>query len=571
MAGADLLTAGNQIGGMRPADAITTKSNVLFGSIYSGALDSEFGFRRYLRSKALLETRSQIKQITGEEPAKFIEIDKTKYPNPNIDGRIKGFEEALDGYIVKQRTVDPRYNSIRTLAEIDRDIESEAKFTRGYVADQTAGEGIGGLAAGFAGGVIGSFTDPINAASMFMGFGESKSVLSYIAKEAALNSAIETAQIPGRIEWENRLGYKYGLKEAAADIAVAGAAGGIFAGLSRGIATGIKKIYNFSKRRSVGQEVFDAVARDKAMPIEVRENAANMSRIAHIDENNPIESPMVDDVITHRKNMVETEAAFKENRNPEVTGVSVIDPFLSKAQGIRSEIIAPMRTEKDILGYAPKSLSQFIKENGGIQDYSGELKARDVTNKSLVGLIRKNKAQTKTPQGVLTIDNTTDYVKQRAFDAGYFPGKKDYNDISDSELYDAIARDVGGDKIYKFDDRVKLDASGSNISIADKYQALGIDASMSDAEIAARLKELSEPDIPPKIENYSDDFDQRQELFDSPEYQAAIEADFAREMNNAQDFVFLDDNGNSISYDDFMSSMEEDENILTAIKTCALG
>lgn len=574
MAGADLLTVNGQTGGMRPAGYGTTKSNVFFGSLYSSSLDSEFGFRRYLRSKALADTRAQIKQITGEEPAKFIQIDKAKYPNPNIDGRIKGFEEALDAYIIKQRTIDPRYNTIRTLSEIDRDIQTEAKFAREYVAKQTAGEGIGGVAIGFAGGVIGSFTDPINAASMFMGFGESKSVLSYMAREAALNAVIETAQIPGRIEWENKLGYKYGIKEAASDVALAGFAGGVFAGLSRGVSGAVKKAYNFSKRRSVGQEVFDAVAMDKSIPVEFRENAANMSRIAHIDENNPIDSPRLDDVIVHRKNMIETEAAFKENRNPEVSGVPIIDPLIARAQAIRASIDAPIKTEKDILGYSPKSLARFIKESGGIQDYSGELKARDITNKSLVGLVRKDKAVIKTPQGEFVVDNTTDYVKQRVFEAGYFPDKNDYNDISDSELYDAIARDVGGDKIYNMNDRTKLQEAGHGVSVSDMYAAMGIDSSMSDVEIADRLKELSDPDIPPKIENYSADFDQRQELFDSPEYQAAIEADFYREMGNRQnmsDFFFLDDNGNNVSYDDFMSSMKDDEDILTAIKTCALG
>lgn len=569
MAGADLLALGNQLGGLRPADEVTTKSNILFGSIYSGALDSQLGFRGYLETKANKDTFRKIQEIEGKRPIDLVDIKSDEYQG--LEKLPELINSKVDAFILQKRSTDDRYNNIKTTYEIKRDIESEAKFTREYVTRQKAGEGAGGAAVGFAGGVIGSFADPINAASMFMGFGESKSVLSYMAKEAGLNAAIETAQIPGRVEWENRLGYKYGLKEAATDIAFAGAAGGVFAGISRGISKGVERVYNFSKRRSVGQEVFDAVAMDKTMPIEVRENAANMSRIAHIDENNPIENPTIGDVVTHRKNMVETENAFKENRNPEVTNEPVIDSYITKAQAIRAEITAPEMTAEKILGHKPKSLAQFIKETGGIQDYAGELKARDVSHKSLVGLIRKGKAQTQTAQGIVSIDNTTDYVKQRVFDAGYFPDKTDYNDISDSELYDAIARDVSGDKVYKGEDNVKLQEAGYGRNAIDKYDEIGIDATMSDAEIAARLRELSEPDIPPKIENYSEDFEQRQELFESPEYHSAIEADFAREMKDAQDFTFLDDNGNEMTYDDFMSSMQEDEDILTAIKTCAIG
>lgn len=569
MAGADLLALGNQLGGLRPADEVTTKSNILFGSIYSGALDSQLGFRGYLETKANKDTFRKIQEIEGKRPIDLVDIKSDEYQG--LEKLPELINSKVDAFILQKRSTDDRYNNIKTTYEIKRDIESEAKFTREYVTRQKAGEGAGGAAVGFAGGVIGSFADPINIASMFMGFGESKSVLSYMAKEAGLNAAIETAQIPGRVEWENRLGYKYGLKEAATDIAFAGAAGGVFAGISRGISKGVERVYNFSKRRSVGQEVFDAVAMDKTMPIEVRENAANMSRIAHIDENNPIENPTIGDVVTHRKNMVETENAFKENRNPEVTNEPVIDSYITKAQAIRAEITAPEMTAEKILGHKPKSLAQFIKETGGIQDYAGELKARDVSHKSLVGLIRKGKAQTQTAQGIVSIDNTTDYVKQRVFDAGYFPDKTDYNDISDSELYDAIARDVSGDKVYKGEDNVKLQEAGYGRNAIDKYDEIGIDATMSDAEIAARLRELSEPDIPPKIENYSEDFEQRQELFESPEYHSAIEADFAREMKDAQDFTFLDDNGNEMTYDDFMSSMQEDEDILTAIKTCAIG
>lgn len=581
MAGADLLTAKSQTVGLPPADTITEKSNIFFGSLYSEALNSKLGFRGYLQTKALKDTRAKIEEIEGKKPIDLIDVSADEFQS--LEKLPKLIDDKIDAYILQKRATDERYNGIKTFSEIEKDIENETRFTRDYIAEQTAREGAAGVATAFAGGMVGSFADPINAGTMFLGFGASKNVLSYMAKEAGLNAAIEAYQIPDRMEWENKLGYEYGLKEAATDIGFAALAGGAFAGLGRGISVGAEKVSNFAKRRSVGQEVFDAVAMDKTMPVEVRENAANMSRIAHIDENNPIENPTLADVVTHRKNVVETESAFKEGRNPEITVVSQADPYITRAKEIRAEITAPSEASVEkILGYKPRSLAQFIKENGGIQDYAGELKARDVSNKALVGLVRKDKAKTQTGQGVVSVDNTTDYVKQRAFEAGYFPDKNDYNEISDSELYDAIARDVGGDKVYTGNDVIALQEAGFGTNAIDKYDEIGIDATMSDAEIAARLRELSEPDIPPKIENYSEDFEQRQELFDSPEYQAAVEADFYREMESFKidkssetgdeiDFKFLDDNGNEMTYDDFMSSMQEDEDILTAIKTCAIG
>lgn len=118
---------------------------------------------------------------------------------------------------------------------------------------------------------------------------------------------------------------------------------------------------------------------------------------------------------------------------------------------------------KEILGRTPETISQFIKKTGGIKDVSSELKARDITNKSMVGLITKENRTITTESGKITQDAQVDAVRERVFEAGFFPDKNDYNDISDSELFDAIANDVSGEKVYKFDDLQEINeiASGS--------------------------------------------------------------------------------------------------------------
>lgn len=68
----------------------------------------------------------------------------------------------------------------------------------------------------------------------------------------------------------------------------------------------------------------------------------------------------------------------------------------------------------------PKSLTQFIKENGGIYDAGGDLKSMGLDSR--VGLIRKNPYFTKTTkQGPQQIRVTPDDVTQRAWEEGYFP------------------------------------------------------------------------------------------------------------------------------------------------------
>jgi hypothetical protein len=134
-------------------------------------------------------------------------------------------------------------------------------------------------------------------------------------------------------------------------------------------------------------------------------------------------------------------------------------------------------------------LSVFIKNTGGIANDS-ELLARDITNKSLPGLVRQNIRQNVLGErGTASIDA----VKQRVFDAGYFPMKEDYNAISDSELYDAIARDLQGDeRVWTMKVRAALDPYINEREILDSWSAEGFDATMTSDQIANRARVLDE-------------------------------------------------------------------------------
>jgi len=134
-------------------------------------------------------------------------------------------------------------------------------------------------------------------------------------------------------------------------------------------------------------------------------------------------------------------------------------------------------------------LSVFIKDTGGIANDS-ELLARDITNKSLPGLVRQN-----IPRNVLGERGTAsiDAVKQRVFDAGYFPSKGDYNEISDSELYDAIARDLTSDeRVWTIRVRAALDPFINEREVLDSWAAEGFEATMTAEQIANRARTLDQ-------------------------------------------------------------------------------
>lgn len=143
----------------------------------------------------------------------------------------------------------------------------------------------------------------------------------------------------------------------------------------------------------------------------------------------------------------------------------------------------------DLLGRKVRSLSQFVRDTGGIVDDGGELAARDVhaqgkkgRGASMPGLVRK----TGTP------DADMDAVRQRVWEAGYFPEHAAYDDISDSELLDAIAEDVNGARRYGSDAADDVRRIADQQEMGDSLRRDGITPDMTPAQIAEHLRNLDE-------------------------------------------------------------------------------
>lgn len=167
------------------------------------------------------------------------------------------------------------------------------------------------------------------------------------------------------------------------------------------------------------------------------------------------------------------------------------DPYFDDAQALKRAMIAARDIDVNdpdalarLTGTRPKPLSQFIKETGGIFDDGGELAARDITNKSLPGLVRKEPG----PMNAATIDA----VRVRAWEAGYFPEAADYNEISPSDLLDALAEDVNGRRRYPQSAEPALNRVRADKEFLDGLESQGITRDMEPGDIAKRLRELDE-------------------------------------------------------------------------------
>lgn len=607
MTALDMLTPENQAAGLPRLPYVPTGfrdvASAVFGEVGMRVPFSSVNAPLYAEDFESFHDRDRlIKERFGvKDPLDLVdtkEID-ARYSNPTAEGRIRALNEKqslLDQHILAQRKSDERWKDIRTKAEIEEFTLSARRSAR-QEAERVSqrASGFDRVAGSLVGGIGGAFTDPINLATLPLGAASGMGVLRAMGTEALVNAAIEAAETPIIVKWQRELGYKYGVGEAVLNIATAGAGGAAFTALVRGAGKGLQ--FAGSK----GMRILDAISRNEKMPSAVRDAAQYMSRVAHIDEEAPVKRPSRSDTISHRQAFNETQEAFRGYRAPVYERAAAENrPPVRRSPKVGADTSNPSSL-KSTLGYTPESLTQFIKRTGGIQDHAGELKARDITNKRLPGLIMKKKAKEATAQGVREIDNTLDYVKQRAFDEGYFPDKNDYNEISDSELLDAIADDLGSKKRYKKDDLEAIEEIDQQLKyeegeilraelrqeIIDK---VGNIADLEDAvtEFAARGGQLDDfldeflerqaiihegsqhgQDMAVRPDRAFETMQRDVEIADADTLGQSFEVDFAALVRDNPDMRIMID-GEERSLKEVAEELKDNEKILNAIKTCAL-
>lgn len=151
-----------------------------------------------------------------------------------------------------------------------------------------------------------------------------------------------------------------------------------------------------------------------------------------------------------------------------------------------------------LLGYRPQTLSSYLVSIGGITDPGGDLRSMDVHNRTRPGLVRK--------KGL-----SLDLAMRQAIDAGYFPGKTEA-DMDLSDFMGAIAEDVGKKRVYRGDDKAKIDQAVQSAQDSDIYAAAGItpetkiddvvNALMEQSPDVFGIEDMTPEDVAQTLENY---------------------------------------------------------------------
>lgn len=415
------------------------------------------------------------------------------------------------------------YPEIKTFNEIWDNVKVKSKKLEGVSHDVSNRSGVAGTLGAFAGGVVGSFTyrDPLNIATLGLG-GIGKSAGSRILSEAMIAGGVESGNQFFAVQKNRKLlGRDFGFKQALQNTIFAGAGAGIFRGAGEGVAAGGKKVA--SKLESIAEglskkpattwtnrqtlKALDKLGLNKTS--HERATIGAIEREMSFDEVNPF-GKEANDATLHKEKFVETAEAMTRRFDESFDARAGDTPptefapgtpklnhfeqeFMEEARGIINALeesskidFNKPKTLESTLGYKPVSLSEFIKKSGGIVDYGGELKSRGINNKVSPGLLRKSKKSGG--DSSIARNQQADYVKERVYEAGYFPSKRDYNEISDSELYDAIAQDRLSDKVYDGDTMFALNEYASNRVTEDSFSEFGITSKSSVAEVAEVLR-----------------------------------------------------------------------------------
>lgn len=273
-------------------------------------------------------------------------------------------KKKLDEWIIEGRETDPDlWAGIQTSAEIEQKAMDIAKEQQAHFADVMSRNpsAVSRTLGSLGGGVTGGFTDPLNLATLPLGFGMSKSILKVALAEGAINAGVEVMSQPQVAKWQNELGFKYGVGEAAENVGFAFVGGAAFAAGLRSLAPA----YRIGKdlTGSLSQAVLDKVSISEKLPSSVRDAAKYNSRVAHVDESAPpgLVSER-EDVLTNREALQSTAEDLENYKAPRpLEREPNIDSVVTPSGGMEIQTKLQVVERADIITSDSKAFDQNLQ------------------------------------------------------------------------------------------------------------------------------------------------------------------------------------------------------------------
>lgn len=341
MSGLDLLNTRKNTAAFTPGYAPTDAGDVAAAQFSNVRQNYTTDAEIRLIGDPLHKRNATIQERLGKGVSEITGTNR-KYLNPSIEGRVQQAAEdndLIDSFINTGRKENPGlWDGIKTTAEIRAEGKEVANKAAQNFADTAARNpsATSRIVGSLGGGVAGAMTDPVNILTLPLGAGEVKiagtgslAVARGIAltavKEGGIQAAIEAASIPQIARWQNEVGHKYGLSEAATDVAFGFLGGaGIRLG-AEGIMPALRAVRRGGEKAS--SYMLDQVAtRAPGLNQTVRDSLKFMSRAAYVDEDAPIPMRSQKELKEHRAAVekVSKDVESYSRPAPEIAGVKKV-------------------------------------------------------------------------------------------------------------------------------------------------------------------------------------------------------------------------------------------------------
>jgi TolA-binding protein len=276
-----------------------------------------------------------------------------------------------------------QYPEIQTPSEIQARVRQNAAALEQEMFDVTGRQTTGGKIGEFAGAIVGSFnpeTNPFNVATLPIGIGAGKVILTTLLKEFGFNAAMETInQFTGVAANRKQLGLSNTSERMLMNIAAAGVGGAALRGVGMGAYAGVQKLHT-----KYGNQPINKPASQLLDEFESSGSAAD-NAVEFALQREALEEPLTDGatpqtMAVHQRKIDEVESAFAEGRPidddvfPEYNPDRVIDDLYQGADefdDLSEDILRISEIDesniskadiKELTGKKVDSLKEFVQK-----------------------------------------------------------------------------------------------------------------------------------------------------------------------------------------------------------------
>lgn len=543
---------------MTPRESVAPSglSDVIAASYTSTKKNFLSNSRSSLHNQALRDREQEITALTNIPISQILQ---------DVDGEnIVERTRAIDDFIRTRREIEPDiYNDLKTTEEALEDaglqaLEAQQDLARSMQGSSNPLNPIGAFLGGFGAQV----NDPMAYLGLALGGPASGSVVRFALTEAAIGAGLETAVQPSIMQWQREIGQEYGLGDVISGIGMAAVFSGGFAGTIKGAQRVLSTPMS---------QVYTRIADSEVMPQNVRDAARSAARFEQVRENRP--KNMGIDEGVHRANIENTVKVMREG------GRSTDVPIAVRQNDIAVEDLAYNYLDDSLkineVAATRLVKGDVVKSGVSLGDIGGgttvsSIPARSVDNLN-VKVIDNFKQIRKEKKKLDQLKARLASVEKRGVD----PRRKKQPETQDD--IDTIRNDL----------ETRIEAQEDLIfSIDDANKSM--EAIMRDAQPGARLDGSGEytmvrmTDDPvgggPAFkgdEFLDDDFTQvdrfirQSNELDTPEVQAALDADFSRALDEAEGVRFFDEDGRELTTSQIQKDIQKNERVIESLTTCA--